>query len=464
MSTIYWYIIIGVLLLGVTMVGTLLKDLPVSTSIVYLGVGIALGPHGLGLISLDIVQDSHFFELLTELAVIASLFTVGLHLRRSLSDRAWWLPVRLASLTMILTIAGIALVGRYLLDLPLGAAVLLGAVLAPTDPVLASDVQIKGVTDRDTLRYSLSGEAGLNDGTAFPFVMLGLGLLALHPDQYAGLGGLWGESPFGLLAWLGWDLVWAVSVGLVVGAATGWTTGKLMLRLGRNQADAFSLQAFLVLGLIALAYGLAEVVYGYGFLSVFAAGYALRYLELAMSRHSAAPPVLGASAPDDDEKTKLEAVNTPEETAHYLTISLGRFNNQLEHLFEAAVVVLLGGVLTVQYLTWDVVWFAPLLFLVLRPAAVAAGLWRSDTGRVQRVLTAWFGIRGIGSIYYLTYAISHGLPDDLAVRLTSLVLSTIAVSIVVHGISVTPLMNWYERLVERRASQRDQPAPEEVRV
>ncbi|MBA3468564.1 MAG: sodium:proton antiporter [Herpetosiphonaceae bacterium] len=464
MSTIYWYIIIGTLLLGVTVAGTLLKELPVSTSIVYLGVGFALGPHGLGLISWDLVREADFFELLTELAVIASLFTVGLNLRRSLGDRSWWLPVRLASITMILTIAGIAMIGVFLLDLPLGAAILLGAVLAPTDPVLASDVQIKGVTDRDTLRYSLSGEAGLNDGTAFPFVMLGLGLLALHPDEYAGLAGLWGERSFSLLGWLGWDLLWAVGTGLLVGAATGWLTGKLMLKLGRSQADAFSLQAFLVLGLIALAYGLAELVYGYGFLAVFAAGYALRYLELHMSQHSAEPPALGTNAPDDDEEVILEAIQTPEETAHYLTISLGKFNNQLEHLFEAGVVVLLGGVLTTQYLSWDVLWFAPLLFLVLRPATVAIGLWHSDTGRVQRLLTGWFGIRGIGSIYYLSYAINHGLPTDLAIRLTSLVLSTIAVSIIVHGISVTPLMNWYERLVKRRSHQRDQPAAEEVKV
>src|SRR5215213_5965434 len=140
MNTIYWYIIIGVLLLGVTVAGTLLKELPVSTSIVYLTVGFALGPHGLGLLAWDLVREADLFERLTELAVIASLFTVGLHLRRSLTDRAWWLPVRLASITMILTIAGIALVGWLLLDLPLGAAILLGAVLAPTDPVLASDV------------------------------------------------------------------------------------------------------------------------------------------------------------------------------------------------------------------------------------------------------------------------------------------------------------------------------------
>lgn len=464
MTAIYWYIIIGLLLLGVTVAGTYLKKLPVSTSIVYLVVGIMLGPHGFGLLSWDVVTKARLFERLTEVAVIASLFAVGLNLRRSLTDRAWWLPVRLASITMMLTIGAMTLVGTLLLDLPLGAAVLLGAILAPTDPVLASDVQVKGVTDRDVLRYSLSGEAGLNDGSAFPFVMLGLGLLALHPDRLAGLGGWWGEGQFSLLAWLGWDVLWAVSIGLLVGAGTGWLVGRQMLRLRQSKADAFSLQAFLVFGLIALTYGLAELVYGYGFLAVFAAGYALRYLELHISDHAEAPAELAAVAPDENESTKLEAVRSPEAAAHYLATSLGQFNTQLEHLFEAAVVVLLGGVLTMRYFTWDVAWFAPLVFLVLRPLSVAIGLWRSDAGRVQRLLIAWFGIRGIGSIYYLTYAIAYGLPDDLTSRLTSLVLSTIAVSIVIHGISVTPLMNWYERLIERHAYAEQQQPTEEVHV
>jgi sodium/hydrogen antiporter len=456
MDAIYWYLIIGTTLLGVAVAASLLKHLPVSTAIIYLLLGLALGPHGLGLLSWDVVNHAHLFERLSEVAVIVSLFTVGLNLRRSLGDRAWLLPVRLASVSMAITIAAIALVGVGLLGLPLGAAVLLGAILAPTDPVLASDVQIKGVTDRDRLRYSLSAEAGLNDGSAFPFVMLGLGLLGLHPREGAGFAGLWAADGLTIGAWLAWDLLWAVAAGLLVGAACGWLVGRFIARVRSRQAETFGMQAFVVLGLIALAYGLAELVYGYGFLAVFAAGYAVRYLELQASQHADAPPELPAVARDQDEAETLEAIKTPEAAAHYLAVSLSQFNAQLEHLLQAVVVVLLGGVLTTRYLTWDLLWFAPLLFGLLRPLAVLLGMWRSASGPVQRTLMAWFGIRGIGSIYYLTYALGHGFAGPLAERITGLVLATVAVSIVVHGISVTPLMHWYEALVQRR---RASPAP-----
>lgn len=178
------FVIVGALLLTVALTSSLIQRFPISTSIVYLAVGLLLGPEALGLITWDAVQESHLLERVTEIAVLVSLFTVGLNIRRSPRDAAWLLPLRLASLVMVLTIAAITAVGVWLLYLPIGAAVLLGAVMAPTDPVLASDVQVQGVTDQDTVRFGLSGEAGLNDGAAFPFVMLGLGLLDLHqaPD------------------------------------------------------------------------------------------------------------------------------------------------------------------------------------------------------------------------------------------------------------------------------------------
>src|SRR5919206_497446 len=139
--------------------------------------------------------DAH---VLTPSAVLISLFTAGLKLRTALTDHRWRLPVRLAVESMIVTVGLITLVGVVGLGLPLGAAVLLGAILAPTDPVLASDVQVEGPTDQDRLRFGLTGEAGLNDGTAFPFVMLGLGLIGLHELGQAG----W--------RWFAVDVVWAV--------------------------------------------------------------------------------------------------------------------------------------------------------------------------------------------------------------------------------------------------------------
>lgn len=433
------------MLVSLTFTMPLLERLPVSAPTIYLAVGLALGPGALGLLSWDVVREAKLFERLTELAVLVSLFTVGLNMRRSLKDRLWLVPLRLATLTMVVTIAALALVGVTLLDLSLGAAVLLGAILAPTDPVLASDVQLQDASDRDELRYGLSGEAGLNDGAAFPFVLLGLGLLGLHPTPGGGLLG--GEPPFELAAWLVRDVAWAVAAGLAVGGATGWLVGRATLLLRRRPGMSFSLHEFLVLGVIALSYGVAELVHGYGFLSVFAAGYALRYIELRAAGHTDDPIELPAMVPGGrEDPPDLEEP----QAAQLLAVSLVDFNDKLEHVLMASVVLLVGGVLTAAHLTLDLLWLAPLLFLVVRPLGVAVGLAGSPVTKVRRALIGWFGIRGIGSLYYLTHAIDLDLPAPIAERLTGLVLSLVVVSIVVHGVSVAPIMGWYER---RRAGR-----------
>jgi NhaP-type Na+/H+ or K+/H+ antiporter len=313
------------------------------------------------------------------------------------------------------------------LGLPLGAAILLGAVLAPTDPVLASDVQVESPTDQDRLRFSLTGEAGLNDGTAFPFVMLGLGLLGLHDIGEFG----W--------RWVTVDLVWATLAGLAIGAVLGTGVGRLVLFLRQSHREAIGLDEFLALGLIALAYGAALAAHAYGFLAVFAAGVALRRIEHTTSLDAAPDDVLrsAAAAPTD------EIATGPETAPAYMAQAVLGFNEQLERIAEVAVVVLLGALLSAHYLAWEALWFAPLLFLVIRPLAVSAALWGSQTSGLQRLLAAWFGIRGVGSLYYLMFAIEHGVSGPVAEQLTRLTLSVVAVSIVVHGISVTPLMRGY---------------------
>jgi NhaP-type Na+/H+ or K+/H+ antiporter len=163
---------------------------------------------------LDPLADSCLVERVTEVAVIVSLFTAGLKLRLPLSDDPWRLTLRLAFMSMALTVGLIAAAGVFFMGLPVGAAVLLGAILAPTDPVLASDVQAAHAHDRDRLRFSLTGEAGLNDGTAFPFVMLGLGLLGLHDIGEYG----W--------RWLAVDVLWAVAGGIAIGGALGTLVGR----------------------------------------------------------------------------------------------------------------------------------------------------------------------------------------------------------------------------------------------
>lgn len=448
MQAAYWFIVAGVLLLSVVFGSRLLERLPLSVSAIYLAVGVLLGPLVFGLLPWEPVREGTIIQHLTEIAVIVSLFTVGLRWRVSLRAEFWSLPVRLATVGMVTTIAAVALIGTFLLELPLGAAVLLGAVLAPTDPVLASEVQVKHPTDRDPVRHALSGEAGLNDGLAFPFVMLGLGLLGLHPSSEAGFLNLWADREFGLLGWFGWDLVWAVAIGIAVGGLTGNLLGRAVVSLLRRGREMVALNEFLVLGSIALSYGLAELAYGYGFLAVFATGYAFRRIELRAAGYAPEPKEMPREVQGDERAERDITTMRPEHAAQRLASSLLDFNDQLERILEAAVVLVLGALLTTSLAApglWfpEVLWLAPLLFLAVRPLSVMIALVGTAPSWPQRALMGWFGIRGVGSIYYLTYAFGYGIPPELAERLSALVLSLVAVSIVVHGVSVTPVMKWY---------------------
>lgn len=425
-----WFVVVGLLFVVMALSGSVLKRLPLSTSMLYLAAGAALGPLGAGLLHVDVYGQSRLWERVTEVAVVVSLFAAGLKLRLPFLDRGWRLPVRLATVSMVATIGLVALAGVYLMGLSPGAAILLGAILAPTDPVLASDVQVTEPADGDRLRFGLTGEAGLNDGTAFPFVMLGLGLLGLHDL---------GENGW---RWMAVDLLWAVTAGLATGMVLGTLVGRLVLYLRKTHREAVGLDDFLALGLIALSYGAALLVMGYGFLAVFAAGLALRRIERRAAGGDEPPEdVAVAAASPDAEKLATD----PEKAPAYMAQAALGFTEQLERIGEAAVVLLLGGMLSADFLPRQAIWFLPLLFLVIRPAAVYAGTVGAGTTPAQRRLIAWFGIRGIGSVYYLTYAMQHGLPEALGRTLAALVLAAVAVSVVVHGISVTPLMKRYTR-------------------
>lgn len=442
----HWFLIIGALLVLMALVGSVVKRLPLSTSVIYLCVGFGLGHHGLKLLHIDPLRDSALLERLTEVAVLVSLFTAGLKLRSPLRDRRWALPLRLATVSMALTVGLVALAGVFLLGMPPGAAVLLGAVLAPTDPVLASDVQVEHPGDRDRLRFALTGEAGLNDGAAFPFVMLGLGLMGLHPL------GAYGAR------WFFVDVLWATAAGLAIGALFGSLIGKLVVYMRDTHREALGLDEFLTLGLIALSYGAAVLAHAYGFLAVFAAGLALRRIERLTSEGTA-----GSEAPPRDvaqaAATEKGAVGpAAEHTPAVMAQAVLGFNEQLERLGELALVLLVAGMLTFARVAPEAVWFVPLLFLVIRPVAVAVGSLGAGATRLQVGFLGWFGIRGIGSVYYFTYAIQHRLPKDQADRIASLALTTIAVSIIVHGISVTPLMGYYERVNRYLRARRGRPS------
>ena len=420
-------IVVGLLLIAMTLGGSFIARLPLSAAMLYLCVGWAIGPNGLRLLELDATRDVLLIERLTEIAVLISLFTAGFKLRLPWRDPRWRIPVRLASLSMLVTVAAMTAIGVGLLDLPLGAAVLLGAILAPTDPVLASDVQVSDADDRDRLRFGLTGEGGLNDGTAFPFVMLGLGLLGVHEL------GAWGAR------WWLVDVAWATAGGIAIGFVVGALIGRLVLHLRLRHREALGADEFIAFGTIALAYGLALVTHTYGFLAVFSAGLALR----GIADSSTQDPMAIARAASNESAADAQRVPAS------MMSAVQRFNEQLERFGEVAVVVAVGALLATISLPREALWLVPLLFLVVRPLSVYAGLAGADASPMQKRMMAWFGIRGIGSIYYLMYAIRHEIDADLAQRLLGLTLAVVVTSVVAHGISVTPLMNRYERLRNR---------------
>ena len=446
-----WSAIIGLLLVVMALSDSLLARLPLSTSMFYLLAGVAVSPLAFDLASLTPFSHVALLEHVAEIVVLLSLFTSGLKMSVGLGDGRWMLPVRLAATSMLVTVAGIAAAGVLLLGLPIGAAVLLGGILAPTDPVLASDVQMAEPTDRDRLRFSLTGEAGLNDGTAFPFVVLGLGLLGLHEI-----------GPFGW-RWLALDVLWFTVCGIGVGALLGTAVGRLVLYLRRTHKEAVGLDNFLALGLIALAYGGALLAHAGGFLAVFAAGVALRRIERRETSSSGTSRVRGrgirpAAAPAEAAEKALadphtshaaQAATHPQHAPAFMAHAMLSFNEQIERIGEVAAVMLIGMML------WAVEWrhvqwpFVLLLLLVIRPIAVAIGLAGSQTSLSQRALIGWFGIRGIGSLYYLMYASAQGIDPKLAATLAAVTLAVVVVSITAHGISVTPLMALYERAQPR---------------
>ncbi len=428
MRVIAWYLIVGGLLVLLAVAGSVLKRLPLSVAMVYLAAGVLVGPAALDLFYVDPVDQSGVLERITEVTVVVALFSAGLKLRPPLNDPRWRVPFRLATVSMVVTVGLIAAVGVLVMGLSLGAAILLGGILAPTDPVLASDVQVERPADRDRLRFSLTGEAGLNDGTAFPFVMLGLGLLGVHEI------GAWGWR------WLGMDVLWAIVGGLAVGSVMGMVVGRFILYLRSEHREAVGLDDFLGLGLIALSYGTALFLQVYGFLAVFAAGLALRRMERTRTGAEEPPPDIRLSSQAEDV---VEVATDPTRAPAYMAQAVLAFSEQLERIGTVAVVVLLGGMLSQTYLTFDAFWFAPLLFLVIRPLAVYVGLLGADVTPTRRRLISWFGIRGIGSVYYLAYAIEHDLPREISEQLAALMLAVVVTSIVVHGVTVTPLMNRY---------------------
>ena len=417
MTNAEWFLLVGTLLLVMGLTFTLLKRTPITAAIIYLLVGLICGPSGLNLYHFNPLKDSALLETLTEVVVLISLFSAGVKMPGPFSLARWRTPILLATVSMAITVGLIAALAYFVLGLPLGAGVLLGAILAPTDPVLATDVQIRHPGDRDQLRFTLTCEAGMNDGSAFPFVMLGLGLLGLHDLGDYGV------------QWFLVDVLWATGASIAIGVVAGVALARLGWKLRRAPHQHELLDDFLGLGLIGVVYGITVLAHAWGFLAVFFAAVALRQTERKLSLAS-------RGHTDSGPPTGIDEGQVP-------TVSAGSlvFKEHLERLSELTLVLMLGGTLFINSWSWEAVGLALFVFLVARPVSVLVGLWGTGTARPMRLLTGWFGVRGIGSLYYLMYAIEHGLPEALSLKLIQLTIIVVTLSIFLHGTSVKPLLD-----------------------
>lgn len=397
------FLAVGIATLAAALLPRILRRVPISMPIVFLAagmIGFALLPQ---LPDPDPVTHDGVALHLTEVCVIVSLMGAGLALNRPVGWRRWSSTWRLLGITMPLSMLAVGLLGWGVLGVGAASAVLLAAALAPTDPVLATEVQVSEPVARpdaadDEARFALTSEAGLNDGLAFPFTYAAIGIA------------LTGVAPGGWLAhWVLVDVVWRLGLGVLGGLAMGWLLGKLFFSaVSERLRLTESAEGFVAIAATFLAYGATELVEGYGFVAVFVCACSIRASERAHGYHGV----------------------------------LHKFVEQIERLLTVVVLVLLGGAVSRGLLAgigWQEVAVAVAVLFVVRPVAGWIGLTPGKTGFRERGVIAFFGVRGVGSLYYVAYAL-HAAPFPDAERLWSIVALVVMGSIVVHGVLATPAM------------------------
>ncbi len=420
------YISFGLALLGFTWLPGAKSARFINIPLLYFLLAALLFSQVASLPVLDPVDNStHAIvtEYVTELIVIFSLAGAGLSIDRSFRLRTWQSTLRLLIVAMPISIAIASFLGNWILGLPLADAILLGACLAPTDPVMAHSVQVgppnKG--KEDPVRFSLTTEAGLNDGLGFPFVYLALGV-AEHQGK---LGG-W------LINWAAYDLFFRVTMGTVVGIGVGWLLAQYMFRISDETTREDTNEGLFIAAAIFLAYGVAEALHGYGFLAVFAAAIASRQ---NIEKH------------------------------HDYHLKPYQFASQLERILAGLLLIALGGFVATADLTlisWQNFLFAGLFIFLVRPISGLLSLIGLRLPTLEKQAIAFLGIRGFGSFYYLAYAQNNGDFANISL-IWSVVTLTVLLSLLIHGNTATIALTWVDERIQQRKVRRqrrsDSPIP-----
>lgn len=353
---------------------------------------------------LDPLARPALWESISELTVIVALFGTGLRIDTKLSFGRMTPTMRLLLVAMPITIFAVAAGAWWLAGMTIAGGIVLGAILAPTDPVLAGDLQVgpPQESDEHPVRHTLTTEAGLNDGLAFPFIYLGI-LVA---------GGDLTLSGAVFFEWVTRDVLYRVIVGAAGGAIVGWVLGKIVFAVPRNNALAEGGAGVIALAGVLLAYSATELAEGYGFIAAFVAGATLRSIEPAHPYHQ----------------------------------KLHNFSEAIEHGLTALILFMLGGAAPqlLAALTWQLAAVGALLIFVIRPVAGWIALMGTDLSGPGRRIAAFYGVRGIGSVYYIAYVTSHGKFTD-EVQLWAATTFVIILSTVVHGLTAGLVVRLLQR-------------------
>ncbi len=389
----------GLLIALVAWLPLALKRLPLSLPIVCIaiGAGIFLLPQ-VTLRPLP-VRYPEVTERFAEFVVIIALMGAGLKIDRVFGWRRWSITWRLLVITMPLGILAITLLTMWTLGLPLAIALLLAASLAPTDPVLAADVQVgpPKTGDEDEVRFGLTSEAGLNDGAAFPFVHLAIMLAVAIPAGKPWLG-----------EWLTYRVLWEIAGGIAGGWIVGRVFGWLTFHVPAETKLARTGDGLIALSATFVSYGVTEILHVYGFLAVFVTALTVRHTH----------------------------------REHEFQADMHAITEQIERLAMMVLLILFGGALVSGLLAPVTLIdgaIALVILLIVRPLTGWLGLLGHQADRGEKMTLAFFGIRGVGSIYYLAYGINHMKVGD-AERLWGIVGLVVLFSILLHGLTVTPIM------------------------
>lgn len=393
-------LVIGLAALGMAWMPALTKRTKISYSIIYVLAGMLIFSLSQTLPFPDPFDNKEFTLHISELVVIISLMGTGLKIDEKFTLKTWAIPFRLVVITMIICIGVVTLLGMHMLELPLASALLLAAALAPTDPVLASDVQVGPPLENSphTVKFSLTAEAGLNDGMAFPFTWLAIFIASADRS---------------LTEWALIYLGYKVIAGVLIGYLLGRLVAYILFTLPAKSKIPGTKDGFVALSTTLLVYGVAEMAFAYGFIAVFITAITLRDYERNHQYHK----------------------------------KLHSFIDEIERILIAIVLLLLGGTIAngvFEPITWKHVGLAVLFLFVIRPLSALVTLLPSRISMKEKLAISFFGIRGIGSFFYLAFAftVTSGMQEREIWAIVSLI---VFMSVIIHGLTANRLMAVFDR-------------------